>query len=190
MKISYRGIHSYVGRHFQPYQGCDLCRTTEIRKYEWAEKTPGKHSRERNDWMRLCVPCHSRYDGKTGAKRPKEICLKISKSLKGKHKSLSHRLKLSIAHKGKSLSPEHRQKLSEYLLKHPRKPWLGKKLSQEHRANISSNMTGLKRGHYSPEHRFKIGNAWRGKKMNETIRAKMKESQRLRRIREKENFEM
>ena len=81
--------------------------------------------------------------------------------------------------------------------------WRGKKFSEEHRLNISKGLKGKKK---SPEHVAQlmgeknpffgkkhpphilnqIAEKKRGSKMSEQTKAKMKESQRLRRIREKE----
>lgn len=60
-KVKYRGLHSYISKKFGTPQFCELCETTEKRKYHWAMKEK-KYSRERKDWMRLCVPCHKKYD--------------------------------------------------------------------------------------------------------------------------------
>lgn len=54
-------LHAWVARKLGKPQKCELCGTTEKRYYDWANKS---HRYERNlsDWMRLCRPCHRKYD--------------------------------------------------------------------------------------------------------------------------------
>lgn len=66
-KVKYRGLHMWVQKNFGTPQFCELCGTKEPRKYHWAMKEPG-YSRARKDWMRVCVPCHKKYDLKRRAR--------------------------------------------------------------------------------------------------------------------------
>lgn len=58
---SYYAIHAWVARHRGRPQKCEHCGTTKYRRYHWANKS-GKYLRELTDWIRLCVPCHNKYD--------------------------------------------------------------------------------------------------------------------------------
>ena len=64
--VSYRGLHHWVCRKLGTPCCCELCGTTENRKYHWINKS-GEYKRELSDWLRACVPCHSRYDRSRGA---------------------------------------------------------------------------------------------------------------------------
>ena len=58
---SYEAIHAWVRRHRGKPQQCEHCGTTEKRMYHWANKSH-EYKRDLNDWIRLCRPCHSKYD--------------------------------------------------------------------------------------------------------------------------------
>ena len=58
---SYYAIHAWVARHRGRPQKCEHCGTTKFRRYHWANKSR-KYKRELSDWIRLCVPCHRKYD--------------------------------------------------------------------------------------------------------------------------------
>lgn len=63
-KASYHAVHAWVYRHRGRPQKCEHCGTTEDRAYHWANKSK-KYKRELSDWIRLCVPCHSKHDKNT-----------------------------------------------------------------------------------------------------------------------------
>ena len=58
---SYFAKHLWVSSHFGKPVGCESCGTKEDRIYQWANISK-EFKRERSDWMRLCIPCHKRYD--------------------------------------------------------------------------------------------------------------------------------
>lgn len=58
---SYSAIHYWVSRHRGKPQECERCGTTKAKKYEWANISQ-QYKRDFSDWVRLCVPCHSKYD--------------------------------------------------------------------------------------------------------------------------------
>lgn len=53
--------HAWVVRRIGKPQKCEHCETTEKRMYHWANVS-GKYLRDISDYIRLCVPCHKRYD--------------------------------------------------------------------------------------------------------------------------------
>lgn len=57
--VGYAALHTWVRRNYGTPKECSCCGTTSYRRYEWANIS-GKYSREREDWIRLCVPCHRR----------------------------------------------------------------------------------------------------------------------------------
>lgn len=61
--ILYGSLHDWISNHLGKPQQCQHCNTTESRMYHWANKS-GNYKRDLEDWIRLCVPCHSRYDKK------------------------------------------------------------------------------------------------------------------------------
>ncbi len=65
-KAKYQAFHNFARRHFGQPNFCEKCKTKEKRMYHWAAKDKSKGGRERKDWLRLCVPCHAEYDGRTG----------------------------------------------------------------------------------------------------------------------------
>jgi hypothetical protein len=62
-KVGYDGLHDWISYHYGKPHYCEFCERTELphRSYNWANKT-GKYTRDRDDWMRLCVSCHKKYD--------------------------------------------------------------------------------------------------------------------------------
>jgi len=54
-------LHSWVKRQLGRPMKCEHCGTTKKRMYHWANKSH-EYKREVGDWIRLCVPCHKRYD--------------------------------------------------------------------------------------------------------------------------------
>lgn len=62
--IGYGGIHRWVVRQLGKPQKCSKCNTIKYHRYEWANISR-KYKRELTDWIRLCVPCHRKYDGIT-----------------------------------------------------------------------------------------------------------------------------
>lgn len=60
-KVGYRALHSWVARQLGKPSRCEHCGDTSKRKYEWANKSH-EYLRDVNDWIRLCIPCHKKYD--------------------------------------------------------------------------------------------------------------------------------
>lgn len=60
-KASYSAIHHWVRRKLGKACKCELCGTSEIRKYHWANIS-GQYRRDLSDYFQLCVPCHKKYD--------------------------------------------------------------------------------------------------------------------------------
>lgn len=58
---SYAAKHIWVNTHWGKPKKCDHCNTEENRMYHWANISD-EYKREREDWLRLCVPCHSKFD--------------------------------------------------------------------------------------------------------------------------------
>lgn len=61
-EVSYGTLHDWVSFHKGRPTQCEHCPQSDPNKrYHWANKS-GRYLRDLDDWMRLCVPCHSRYD--------------------------------------------------------------------------------------------------------------------------------
>ena len=64
--------------------------------YHWAAKDRKNGGRKRSDWLRLCVPCHSKYDGRTGRtmsdKTKRLIGAKNALNMRGNQNAKGHRL--------------------------------------------------------------------------------------------------
>lgn len=99
-------FHNFARRHFQRPSACEHCGTNEKRMFHWATKDRKKGGRERQDWFFLCVPCHSKYDGRTGRtmseKTKRKIGNKNAINLRGNQNA-----------KGHILSIEKRKEISE-----------------------------------------------------------------------------
>ena len=60
-KVSYSGLHYWVSRKKGKPSKCEHCGVTEAKRFEWANRD-GKYKRILDDFIRLCKPCHKRYD--------------------------------------------------------------------------------------------------------------------------------
>jgi len=95
----YMAFHNFARRHFGSPNFCEKCKIQDNRMYHWASKNRGRGGRNRSDWLRLCVPCHALYDGRTGrhisAEHKRKIGLSNAVSQIGNTNAMGH--KLSIA---------------------------------------------------------------------------------------------
>jgi hypothetical protein len=62
-KAGVSAIHKWVYRKLGSPETCEHCGKTGLkgRKINWAN-TDHKYKRDLNYWIRLCVPCHRKYD--------------------------------------------------------------------------------------------------------------------------------
>lgn len=92
--VGYFALHRWMRNNFPKTGACEHC--GELRKTQYAQKDPGSKSRDRNDWLELCVPCHAKFDGITGSKRknPKspETRAKIRAALKARRIELESKI--------------------------------------------------------------------------------------------------
>ena len=67
---SYDGLHDWVERNLGKLKYCEICKTSDVTKvYQWSNKS-GLYKSVLEDWQRLCVKCHQRYDyEKFGARK-------------------------------------------------------------------------------------------------------------------------
>lgn len=59
--VGYQALHAWVRKHKGVPKLCEHCGTVERRKYEWANVSK-QYKRDLNDWVRLCTPCHRKFD--------------------------------------------------------------------------------------------------------------------------------
>lgn len=65
--VGYKGLHSWIRVHWGTPDYCERCKCTKPPKayqshwFEWANVT-GVYNRERENWQRLCLPCHHHED--------------------------------------------------------------------------------------------------------------------------------
>lgn len=57
----YKSIHYFAGRLWGKEKQCEICGTVERKRYHWANLN-GKYKLSRNEWKRVCVPCHHKLD--------------------------------------------------------------------------------------------------------------------------------
>ena len=63
-KLGYSGLHEWVRRNLGRPETCEHCGIKQNgHKIHWANKS-GEYKKELSDWLRLCVPCHSKHDRK------------------------------------------------------------------------------------------------------------------------------
>lgn len=62
-KVGYNALHSWVARKLGKPGACEHCNKSRLsgRQIHWANKSH-EYKRDLNDWIRLCVDCHAKYD--------------------------------------------------------------------------------------------------------------------------------
>ena len=60
-KVGYSGLHYWVSRWKGRPKKCEQCGTIKAKRYEWAN-IDHKYSRVLDDYIRMCTPCHRKYD--------------------------------------------------------------------------------------------------------------------------------
>lgn len=63
-EASYSALHHWVARYLGKPATCEFCGKTGLtgKHINWANKSH-EYKRDLTDWLRLCAPCHSKYDG-------------------------------------------------------------------------------------------------------------------------------
>jgi len=61
--IGYGGVHAWIKKELGSPSICEKCGKSELntKKIHWANKS-GKYLRKKEDWFRLCINCHWKYD--------------------------------------------------------------------------------------------------------------------------------
>jgi len=69
--VGYHALHSWVQRWKGKPDVCEHCGKSGLsrKQIHWANKS-GQYKRELTDWIRLCVRCHSEYDGNRNRRIP------------------------------------------------------------------------------------------------------------------------
>ena len=70
-KVGYYGLHWWARKHIPKTKLCGHCKLKSPRHFA---NISGTYKRDLNDWIWLCVPCHSKHDGKTKPRRGCLIC--------------------------------------------------------------------------------------------------------------------
>ncbi len=60
-EAGYHAMHKWLEANWGRPSECELCGSTEKRKYEWANKDHS-YKRKRDDYIRLCTSCHRKWD--------------------------------------------------------------------------------------------------------------------------------
>lgn len=55
------GVHAWIRYHRGTPKECEICHTTDSKRFEWSNKDH-KYRRVEEDWQRLCARCHRNYD--------------------------------------------------------------------------------------------------------------------------------
>ena len=59
--VSYSTLHKWVRKYLGKPNKCDFCHRTDKCKYEWAS-IDQRYLRNQSAFIRLCTPCHRRWD--------------------------------------------------------------------------------------------------------------------------------
>lgn len=62
-EASYTSMHKWVYRKLGSPNFCNICGNTTAKRYEWSNKDH-KYARKLEDYTRMCVSCHRKYDCK------------------------------------------------------------------------------------------------------------------------------
>ena len=61
--VGYWAVHDWMYLHYGRPKFCESCGSEKEKKYEWAN-IDGTYKRHRDNWLRLCVACHIKYDNR------------------------------------------------------------------------------------------------------------------------------
>ena len=59
--VGYFGSHEWIYKHYGKANHCEFNLEHKTKRFEWANVS-GKHKRNRNDYIQLCVSCHRKFD--------------------------------------------------------------------------------------------------------------------------------
>lgn len=59
--VGYGALHQWISYNYGKPQFCEECKNSSRQVYHWANLS-GLYKRDRDDWKRMCVPCHKKYD--------------------------------------------------------------------------------------------------------------------------------
>lgn len=59
--VGYGALHQWVIYNFGQPRFCEQCKCSNRQMYHWANLS-GEYKRDRDDWKRMCVPCHKNFD--------------------------------------------------------------------------------------------------------------------------------
>ena len=59
-KVGMKGLHQWIYRRLGRPKICMFCNGVK-KNFHWANKS-GRYLRQLDDWLRLCVSCHKKYD--------------------------------------------------------------------------------------------------------------------------------
>lgn len=61
--VGYYALHTWITKQLGKPHYCEYCGRTDLphRSYHWANKSD-QYKRDIEDWIRLCVSCHKKYD--------------------------------------------------------------------------------------------------------------------------------
>lgn len=68
--VGYHGLHKWVHRHKTKPVECEFCGRKD--NIQWANKS-GEYKRDLDDWIALCLSCHSKYDETTKNRQRDEL---------------------------------------------------------------------------------------------------------------------
>lgn len=78
-RITRSGLHAWLRRTFGKPSTCENCGTKKAKMYHWANIS-GKYLRDRNDFKRLCVKCHRKFDNHLLARGEKQGSSKLTEN--------------------------------------------------------------------------------------------------------------
>lgn len=69
----YANLHTWVRNHLGKPVECWCCGSKSKQRYHWANVS-GNYSKDLQDWVSLCVPCHYDFDGRSEVLLFSEAC--------------------------------------------------------------------------------------------------------------------
>lgn len=60
-EVGYFALHQWITYNYGKPRFCEECKCSNRVMYHWANLS-GDYKRDRNDWKRMCVPCHKKFD--------------------------------------------------------------------------------------------------------------------------------
>jgi hypothetical protein len=160
---SYSAIHHWLRRKYGKPNFCEMCGSSEEKKYEYALKKGRVHKRDINNYMRLCCKCHINYDFNDDRRKKIAMGLVGNKYTKGFKHSDETKNMISILTSGNK-NPFYGRRHSDESIAKMKESHKGQIVTADTREKLSISLSGSGNPFYGKKHSEEAKQKMRGKR--------------------------